>query len=94
MLIVPSFGSKSFYTPRWAIEYLQKNLIVPAVTGPDFSKKVFVSRQKAAYRRILNEDDVFALFEPLGFKRYNLEDLNFAEGVPAVSKCRGRRVFP
>ena len=81
MLIAPSFGSKSVYTPRWAIEYLQKTLMVPAATGPGFSKKVFVSRQKAAYRRVLNEDDVFALFQPLGFKRYNLEDLKFVEQV-------------
>ena len=81
MLIVPSVGSTSVYTPRWAIEYLQKNLIAPAATGPGFSKNVFVSRQKAAYRRILNEDDVFALFQPLGFKRYNLEDLKFVEQV-------------
>ena len=80
-LIVPSFVSKSFYTPRWVIDFLQEKLAKPETTLPVFSKKVFISRQKANYRRALNENDVFFLFKPLGFERYNLEDLTFVQQV-------------
>lgn len=45
----------------------------------NFSKKIFISRQDASGRHMLNEDEVFALFEPLGFKRYCLSSLSALE---------------
>lgn len=83
-LIVPSAPSLSCYTPKWIVEYLRDKLIPQAeqnFSKQIFSKKVFVSRKKASYRRILNEDEVFSMLEPLGFVRYNLEDLTILEQV-------------
>ncbi len=83
-LIVPSAPALSCYTPKWIVKYLRDKLLPQAernISTQLFSKKVFVSRKKASYRRILNEDDVFAMLEPLGFVRYNLEDLTVLEQV-------------
>lgn len=83
-LIIPSAPALSCYTPRWIVEYLRNKLIPQAdhiFSKQLFSKKVFVSRKKASYRRILNEDEVFVMLEPLGFVRYNLEDLTVLEQV-------------
>lgn len=83
-LIIPSAPSLSCYTPKWIVEYLRNKLIPQAehmVSVQFFSKKVFISRKKASYRRILNEDEVFGILEPLGFVRYNLEDLTVLEQV-------------
>lgn len=78
-VIVPSFVARSCYTPHWVVEYLRKYLMPLSPTNSsqsEFSDKVFISRQKASYRRIKNENEIFAHLEPLGFKRYNLEDLS------------------
>lgn len=81
-LIVPSAPALSCYTPKWIVEYLRNKLIPQAErVQQNFSKRVFISRKKAAYRRILNEDAIFQMLEPLGFVRYNLEDLTVLEQV-------------
>lgn len=83
-LIVPSAPALSCYTPRWIVDYLRERLIPQAEQARSqevLSKKIFISRKKASYRRIINEDEVFRLFEPLGFVRYNLEDLTVLEQV-------------
>lgn len=83
-LIVPSAPSLSCYTPQWIIDFL-RNTFLPSAKQlsleKDFAKRVFISRQKAYQRKILNEDEVFALLEPLGFMRYHLEDLGVLEQV-------------
>ena len=83
-LIVPSAPALSCYTPKWIIEYLREKLMLKSeqvVSDLFFSKRVFVSRKKASYRRIINEDAVFGLFEKEGFVRYYLEDLTILEQV-------------
>lgn len=81
-VIAPSFVSKSCYTPKWVADYLKENLITaPLPFSQSFSKKVFISRQKASYRRVKNEDEVFALLKPLGFKRYYLEELKLSDQI-------------
>lgn len=83
-LIVPSLVSIFGYTPRFVIDFLQKKFIPLAqamVDSSKFGKKIFISRQKSARRKIKNENEVFALFERYGFLRYNLEDLSILEQV-------------
>jgi hypothetical protein len=89
-LIVPSAPSLSCYTPKWIIQTLRDKLIpqaelITCLKTP--SKKVFISRQKASYRRIINEDEIFSMFEPWGFIRYNLEDLTVLEQVYLFSQA-------
>ncbi|HSW76620.1 MAG TPA: glycosyltransferase family 61 protein [Candidatus Saccharimonadales bacterium] len=44
--------------------------------------KVFISRKDAGGKRAVpNEDEIFALFETLGFKRYELTSLSLAEQI-------------
>lgn len=74
-------GLASYFQP-WFAEFL-KHKYVPLVENKtyDFSNKVFISRQHSGIRKIINEDEIFALFESFGFKRYHLEDLSFLEQV-------------
>ncbi|MAL97649.1 MAG: hypothetical protein CL583_04270 [Alteromonadaceae bacterium] len=44
-------------------------------------RKVFISRLKAARRRLVNEDEVWPLLEPLGFERVFMEELSFEAQV-------------
>jgi len=83
-LIVPSAVSLSCYTPLWVVNYLRTKFIPLARKAPGgkiFGKKIFISRQNAPYRKIINEDEIFAKFKELGFKRYILENLSFLDQV-------------
>ncbi|BDC34445.1 hypothetical protein Noda2021_04030 [Candidatus Dependentiae bacterium Noda2021] len=83
-LIVPSPPAYSCYTPQWIIEYLNTHFmphIKENSVKHNFNKKIFISRKHASFRRIINEDEVFDLFEARGFERYNLEDLSLIEQI-------------
>lgn len=44
-------------------------------------RKVFISRAKALWRRIANEEACWRILEPLGYERVCMEDLDFEEQV-------------
>ncbi|MFA5999178.1 MAG: glycosyltransferase family 61 protein [Candidatus Babeliales bacterium] len=47
-----------------------------------YGQKIFISRKDAGGKRAIpNEDEIFALFEPLGFKRYELTSLSLAQQI-------------
>jgi len=92
-LIVPSFViSKDVRFDHFGLNvhpyimhYVKNKLIevvhAKQITQQTFSEKVFVSRRDANQRKILNEDDVFALFEPLGFVRYELSKMSVEQQI-------------
>ncbi len=89
-LIIPSYVSKSCYSPRWVCDYLQ-NKFLPLTKNfseQQFCNKIFISRQKAPHRRIINEDELFNVLRPLGFQKYYLEDLDFVQQVKLFSQAK------
>ncbi|HEV2293543.1 MAG TPA: glycosyltransferase family 61 protein [Tepidisphaeraceae bacterium] len=49
-------------------------------------RKVFISRGKALRRRLVNEDEVWALLEPRGFERVLMEELSFQQQVELMKQ--------
>lgn len=91
-LIVPSLVSRltggwtrfASYVPPQIIDYVKNKLGSRAMQHQvDFesSKRIFISRKDAHFRKMLNEDDVFALFKTKGFKRYDLSELTFSQQI-------------
>lgn len=94
ILIVPSlvirtdighrqFGN--FYHPV-TTTYTKNKLLNRAleknINPTQFSKRFFISRgDNINARKILNEDEVFKLFEAQGFKRYELSNLSIEEQI-------------
>jgi len=73
----------SYWTP-WIIEHIRNKFLPLAQQKIDknkFSKKVFISRKDSTHRVMLNEDEVFNLFEQHGFKSYILSQMSFLEQV-------------
>jgi capsular polysaccharide biosynthesis protein len=87
-VIAPSYVSRSCYTPLRVAKFLQESFIKFADTNKTFPEKIFISRQKSSYRRVINEDAIFSLFESLGFKRINLEEVPFKEQVQLFNNAR------
>jgi hypothetical protein len=93
-LIVPSLLSNtsaghnhagSFIHPitmSYVRDKLLKAIEQKSIDCSQFSKKIFISRKDAyASRRILNEDEIFALFKKKGFVRYELAKMSVAEQI-------------
>jgi len=95
-LLVPSLVGRKYpplnheplfclYIQPWLLEFVRnKFLSVPMlqeINRSQFSKKVFISRKDTTLRRILNEDEIFALFANEGFERYELSKMSFLEQV-------------
>jgi hypothetical protein len=83
-LVVPSDTSACRYSSAFAIHFLRTKFIPLAkekIDSNNFSKRVFISRNENAIRRIKNEEEVFKLFEPYGFVKYELENLSILEQV-------------
>jgi len=49
--------------------------------------RLFVSRAKAGRRRILNEDDIMQVLEPLGFQAVCLEDLSIPQTAELMARA-------
>ena len=81
-LFVPSLSGGSIFNFNSQInEYASfavSKLALNAQSTP--KKKIYVSRSDADYRRVINEDDLYAqLFQKFGFEKVVLSELSFAE---------------
>ncbi|MBI2345155.1 glycosyltransferase family 61 protein [Candidatus Dependentiae bacterium] len=68
-------------TSLYVKEKLSKALNSLNLDTQKFSKKVFISRQDAPQRKIINENEIFALFEPYGFVRYEMSKLSVLDQI-------------
>ncbi len=72
------------YVHQDILLYIKHKLLAAALQKEScktFSKKVFISRKDAGTRKLLNEDEVFALFEPLGFQSYVLSSMSLVDQI-------------
>lgn len=93
-IIPPNISIENIYT-RWAglcsmyyhqniLNFLQNKLLscLDLKTKNNFfCKKVFISRKDARIRNMINEDEIFKLFEQKGFVRYSLATLSILEQI-------------
>jgi capsular polysaccharide biosynthesis protein len=61
------------------VRLVQEAFAVPGAEPPH--RKVYVSRGKAARRRLVNEDEVWAILKKSGFERVYMEEMAFEEQV-------------
>jgi hypothetical protein len=66
--------------------FMRKNLYEPELCGD----KIYVSRKKSLFRKIVNEDEVIDVLMKYGFKVVYFEDMPFEK---QVSLMRGTRFF-
>lgn len=95
-LIVPSLVSKVktdgcprlvHYLPKNILLYIRNKFLKAVQKAPSshsqqvFSRKIFLSRKDATARKMLNEDEVFAIFQEKGFQRYTLSELSIVDQI-------------
>lgn len=81
--VLDRFGITHFW-PKWLVYGVRSKFLSKINKNNDiynFSKKIFISRKDASRRKIINEDEVFKIFEKQGFRRYVLGDLSLKEQI-------------
>ncbi|MEB3357531.1 MAG: tetratricopeptide repeat protein [Synechococcales bacterium] len=89
-LVVPSFPGHFDWVPAATLTYLRQ-VFLPgcgSAAAPCRPQRLYISRQQASYRRILNEADVLAVLQPLGFVPVVLESLSLPEQVALFAQAQ------
>jgi len=71
----------SYFKPRWVFEFLRSTYLSQGKSPNMPCPKLYISRSRAGFRRVLNERAVLDYLIPLGYQPVWLEDLSFAEQV-------------
>lgn len=90
-LVIPSYVSRraNGYLPPEYTEFVRDRIFsglgLPRASNP--SERIYVSRRRAEYRRVLNEDQVEACLAPFGFRSVVLEDMTLRDQVDLFRKA-------
>ena len=88
-LIVPSICDGGSGTSKWKCEYLKQLFLNEQQSlKTDYSERIYISREKASYRRIVNEQDVIGCLEKLGFRTVKLETMSVAEQAACLAAAK------
>lgn len=81
-LVVPSLPGDVGLIAQWTCHFLRDAFLSnPTRISEKTSERVYISRDRASYRRVVNEDRLMKMLSQYGFVRVALEDLSFAEQV-------------
>jgi len=74
-------------TDRFRPELLQsvREAFSESITG-DPHRRIYISRAKAARRKLLNEDDIWPLLKSMGFEKVFMEELSFSKQVELMQQ--------
>lgn len=87
-LYVPSLPGSEGSTPPWALEFLRSSLLPASENVAGRGRLIYLVRGSLASRPILNEAELIARLEGLGFQAVTPESLSFAEQVALFRDAR------
>jgi capsular polysaccharide biosynthesis protein len=64
-----------------------REALAPALPRSERTRRVYISRDRARFRRLLNEADLLPLLAERGFERVFLEELDFPEQVDLMRRA-------
>jgi tetratricopeptide (TPR) repeat protein/capsular polysaccharide biosynthesis protein len=80
-LIVPSFAGYLGWPSGWAIDFLRREFLKGIIPSYNYPKRIYISRSKARYRRVLNEADVVEVLDGFGFVSILPESMSLQEQI-------------
>jgi len=89
-LIVPSISyDGAGAVSKWKCEYLKQTFSnkQPSV-NTDYSEQIYISREQASYRRIVNEEEVVGCLEKFGFRTVKLETMSVTEQAACLAAAK------
>ncbi len=80
------------YIPDFLVTYVREKMLTNVKkmnVKMDFPEKIFISRKDASYsRKVPNEDEIFKLFEPLGYQRLEFTKLSMAQKIAVTNHAK------
>jgi capsular polysaccharide biosynthesis protein len=86
-LVAPSLPGLTGNFPKWTVPWLRDHLLSHGKIVPDSPKRIYISRRKAAFRRVRNEDELLPILERNGFDLVCNEDYSVAEQIGIFSEA-------
>jgi tetratricopeptide (TPR) repeat protein len=89
-LIVPSISyDGAGAVSQWKCDYLKQIFLNEQQSlNTDYSERIYISREQASYRRIVNEEDVICCLEKFGFRTVKLETMSIAEQAACLAAAK------
>lgn len=89
-LVVTSAVSHKQCYPRWAFEFLRRELAFASGGKPpdETYDKIYISRAKAGKRKVVNEAEVARLLKRYGFRIVELENMPLADQIHLFQSAR------
>lgn len=78
-LVIPSYPSTPAWMTKRVCNWLQQLILGTSFTQPKTYDRLYITREQASTRRIINESEVIAFLQPLGFQPVALELLSVQE---------------
>jgi hypothetical protein len=86
-LIVPSVPLGGGCFRPWMTDFLRDSFLPKTGAIRAVARRVYISRARAGYRRILNESDVVEFLRRRGFETATLEGLSVRDQAAAMASC-------
>lgn len=77
-LIFPSQVAQSCITPLWVVDFLHATFLKDYQVQ-NGKRRIFITRENASIRKIINEQEIFDFIEPYGFEKVAMEKLSVFE---------------
>ncbi|MEQ8463056.1 glycosyltransferase family 61 protein [Coleofasciculus sp. E1-EBD-02] len=89
-LVVPSLAGNVGNMPQWVCKFLRREFLTRMKPEKlDIPKRIYISRAKASWRRVVNEDEVLNFLSiHLGFKSIVLESMSVVEQASLFSSAQ------
>ncbi len=84
-LITPSFPASPAWMPRWTCDFLRRSFLPDQTIVGD--RRLYLSRQETANRRLINETAVWSVLEKFGFEAVTLETLSVTEQAELLAQA-------
>ncbi|MHA1231167.1 MAG: glycosyltransferase family 61 protein [Candidatus Helarchaeota archaeon] len=88
-LIIPSLvNDTSGYIPKWACKFLRESFLRDNEQNNHKFHYIYISRQKAIGRKVINEEQVMKFLSHLDFKKIILEEMSFKKQVELFNSAK------
>jgi tetratricopeptide (TPR) repeat protein/capsular polysaccharide biosynthesis protein len=81
----PSLMYKNVVASQWICDFLRAAFIPQNIVDIFPHRRIYISREKASYRKVINQDELFQYLKPLNFECVVLESLTFSEQVELMA---------
>jgi capsular polysaccharide biosynthesis protein len=88
-LIIPSLVGNTGNPPKWACDFIRKSFLTSvSVRQQNKSERIYITRAKAKYRKILNEAEIIKVLRRLKFEVLEMESMPVTEQAATFSSAK------